>query len=60
MIDGNTGLASLTIADEHRTKSFDIVPVNSIVNGALVITMGDTAWAMLSPREAVEYRACRE
>ena len=60
MIDGITGLASLTLADEHRTKSFDIVPVNSIANGVLVITMGDKAWAMLSPREAVEYRACRE
>ena len=57
-INGLTGLASLKLADETKTKSFDIMPVNSIINGALVVNMGDHAWAMQSPREAVQYAKC--
>jgi hypothetical protein len=57
-INGLAGLASLKLADETQTKSFDIMPVNSIINGALVVNMGDHAWAMQSPREAVEYAKC--
>ena len=57
-INGLAGLAKLKLADEKQTKSFDIMPVNSILNGALVVTMGDHAWAMQSTREASEYKKC--
>ena len=46
------GLPMLKLEDEKNTRSYDIMPVN----GALLVTMGNHAWAMMSPRETAEYR----
>ena len=54
-IDERAGLPVLKLEQDKHTRSFDIMPVNSIVNGALIITMGNHAWAMMSPREVEEY-----
>ena len=54
-IDERAGLPVLKLEEDKHTKSFDIMPVNSIVNGALLVTMSDHAWAMMSPREIAEY-----
>ena len=55
-INKGAGLPMLKLEDEKNTRSYDIMPVNSIVNGALLVTMGNHAWAMMSPREIAEYR----
>ena len=54
-INKGAGLPMLKLEDEKNTRSYDIMPVNSIVNGALLVTMGNHAWAMISPRETAEY-----
>ena len=55
-INKKAGLSMLKLEDEKNTRSYDIMPVNSIVNGALLVTMGNHAWAMMSPQEITEYR----
>ncbi len=44
-------LAQIKLAPIAITRSYGIMPANSIVNGALIICMNEQYWAMQSPRE---------
>lgn len=57
-IHSNILLARLRLEPPDQTKSYDVVPVDSIINGALLVPTGTTDhWALMSPREQAAYAA---
>ncbi len=38
-----------------NSRSYGIMPISSIVNGALIVRMEEHYWAMQSTREQAEY-----
>ena len=46
---------SFKLAPEGHTKSFSTLPLDAIVNGALMVPGGGRFWALLSPREQKLY-----
>ena len=46
---------SFKLAPEGLTKSFSTLPLDAIVNGALMVPGGGRFWALLSPREQKLY-----
>ena len=48
-------LAELKLSPVASTRSYGIMPIQSIVNGALIIRVKDQYWAFQSPREQAEY-----
>ena len=48
-------LPHLRLADPFLTKSYDVLPVSCIMNGALLVPNGQAHWALMSPREHAEY-----
>ena len=55
VIDPIARLAKLKLSPVANSRSYGIMPISSIVNGALIIRMNDHYWAMQSPREQAEY-----
>jgi len=55
LIDPIVRLAAIKLAPKSNTRSYGIMPVKSIVNGALIIRMDEQHWAFQSPREQAEY-----
>ena len=45
-------LPQLELAPEEDVESYDVQPVSSIVNGALLVESGGYHWALQSPRES--------
>ena len=50
-------LPHLRLADPFLTKSYDVLPVNCILNGALLVPHGKEHWALMSPREHAAYES---
>ena len=48
-------LPALTLAPENRTDSYSILPVECIINGAVLILHRGHYWAVQSPREEYAY-----
>jgi hypothetical protein len=48
-------LAKLKLSPVNITRSYGIMPVQSIRNGALIIKSNEDFWALQSPREESEY-----
>ena len=46
---------SFTLAPEGHTKSFSTLPLDAILNGAIMVPGGGRFWALLSPREQKLY-----
>ena len=46
---------SFKLAPEGHTKSFSTLPLDAIVNGALMVPGGGRFWALLAPREQMLY-----
>ena len=46
---------SFKLAPEGHTNSFSTLPLDAIVNGALMVPGGGRFWALLSPREQMLY-----
>ncbi len=55
LIDPIGKLAKLKLSPIANSRSYGIMPISSIVNGALIIRMDDHYWALQSPREQAEY-----
>jgi hypothetical protein len=55
LIDPIVKLAELKLSPVASTRSYGIMPIQSIVNGALIIRVKDQYWAFQSPREQAEY-----
>ena len=55
LIDPIAKLAKLKLASIANTRSYGIMPISSIVNGALIVRMKEHYWAMQSTREQAEY-----
>jgi hypothetical protein len=51
----NSGAPSFTLAPENETKSYSVLPVSCILNGAFMIPGGGRFWALLSPLEQKIY-----
>jgi hypothetical protein len=54
-IDPIVRLAKLKLSPVKNTRSFAIMPVQSVRNGALIIKRNEDFWALQSPREEREY-----
>ena len=54
-IDMISKVPSFKLAPEGHTKSFSTLPLDAIVNGALMVPGGGRFWALLSPREQMLY-----
>jgi len=54
-IDPIVRLAKLKLSPVNNTRSYGIMPVQSIRNGALIIKRNEDFWALQSPREEREY-----
>ena len=46
---------SFKLAPEGHTKSFSTLPLDAIINGAIMVPGGGRFWALLSPREQKLY-----
>lgn len=55
LIDPIAKLAKLKLSPVANSRSYGIMPISSIENGALIIRMNDHYWALQSPREQAEY-----
>lgn len=55
LIDPIAKLAKLKLASIANSRSYGIMPISSIVNGALIVRMNEHYWALQSPREQAEY-----
>ena len=51
----NSSAPSFTLAPENETKSYSVLPVSCILNGAFMIPGGGRFWALLSPQEQKIY-----
>ena len=49
--DTISNVPSFTLAPEGHTNSYSTLPLNAIVNGALMVPGGGRYWALLSPKE---------
>jgi hypothetical protein len=49
-------LPPLKLTPENDPASYSILPVDAIVNGALLVPYVDTFWAVLSPRQQLAYQ----
>ncbi len=54
-IDPTVKLAELKVSPVAITRSYGIMPIQSIVNGALILRVNEQYWALQSPREQAEY-----
>jgi hypothetical protein len=48
-------LPALELTPGHLAKSFSVLPIDCIINGALLIKCKGTFWAVQSPREEQAY-----
>ena len=55
LIDPIVRLAKLQLSPGNLSRSYGIMPVQSIRNGALIIKRNESFWALQSPREEREY-----
>ena len=55
LIDPIVRLAKLQLSPGNLSRSYGIMPVQSIRNGALIIKRSESFWALQSPREEREY-----
>jgi hypothetical protein len=53
--DSVSGLAQIELRPPGVTKSYSVMPVTSIVNGALITRSENKLWVLLSPRETKAY-----
>jgi hypothetical protein len=53
--DKITNVPSFTLALEGNTNSYSTLPLETILNGALMVPGGGRYWALLSPREHMLY-----
>lgn len=51
----NSSAPSFTLAPQNETKSYSVLPVSCIINGAFMIPGGGRFWALLSPQEQKIY-----
>jgi hypothetical protein len=54
-LDSVSGLVQLVLRPPNVTRSYSIMPINSIVNGAIITRSEDRLWVLLSQRETFTY-----
>ena len=50
-----SGLPEMVLRPPGVPKSYSVMPINSIVNGAIITRSENQLWVLLSPREAKAY-----
>ncbi len=53
--DSVSGLVHVVLRPANELKSYSLMPLTSIVNGALIVESEKTRWVLFSPREADAY-----
>jgi hypothetical protein len=53
--DAVSGLPQMVLRPPGVPKSYSVMPINSIVNGAIITRSENQLWVLLSPREAKAY-----
>ena len=53
--DSVSGLVQLVLRPPNVTKSYSIMPITCIVNGAIITSSENKLWVLLSPRETSAY-----
>jgi hypothetical protein len=53
--DSVSGLPQVVLRPPGVPKSYSVMPINSIVNGAIITRSENQLWVLLSPREAKAY-----
>ena len=53
--DSVSGLVQVVLRPPNVTTSYSVMPIDSIVNGALITKSEDKLWVLLSPRESQAY-----
>ena len=53
--DPISGLPQLQLRPPGITKSYSVMPVTSIINGAIITRAENKYWVLLSPRESLAY-----
>ncbi len=53
--DSVSGLPQLVLRPPGVPKSYSVMPINCIVNGAIIVRSENKFWVLLSPREAKAY-----
>jgi hypothetical protein len=48
-------LTALDITRENKSKSYNVLPAECIINGALLVKCNGAFWAVQSPREEMAY-----
>jgi hypothetical protein len=56
--DTISNVPSFTLAPEGHTNSYSTLPLEAILNGAVMVPGGGRYWALLSPREQKLYSRC--
>ena len=54
--DTISNVPSFTLAPEGHTNSYSTLPLEAILNGAVMVPGGGRYWALLSPREQKLYK----
>ena len=54
-LDSVSGLVQLVVRPPNVTRSYSIMPITSIVNGAIITPSENKLWVLLSPRETFAY-----
>jgi hypothetical protein len=54
-LDSVSGLVQLVLRPPNVTRSYSIMPITSIVNGAIITCSENKLWVLLSPRETFAY-----
>jgi hypothetical protein len=55
LFDAVSGLVQVVLRPPNVTTSYSVMPIDSIVNGALITKSEDKLWVLLSPRESQAY-----
>ena len=53
--DSVSGLVQLVLRPPNVTTSYSVMPIASIINGALITTSENKLWVLMSPRESKAY-----
>ena len=54
--DPVSGLVQVVLRPANDLKSYSLMPLTSIVNGALIVESEKKRWVLFSPREADAYK----
>jgi len=53
--DSVSGLVQVILRPPNVTTSYSVMPIDSIINGAIITSSENKSWVLLSPRESTAY-----